>query len=172
MILHLGHGAGGSAAAMAPHVGGLRRRGVEARAVQLPRRGAFPIRAEDAAGSFLEQSGSGGDVALGGHSYGGRVASLVAATTPVAGLVLMSYPLHPPRRPDAALRTGHWPRILCPVLLLSGDRDEFARLDLLRAAVGGLRDSRLIVLPGCGHDLSVRLDDVLDATAEFIRALG
>jgi len=53
------------------------------------------------------------------------MASLLAAAQPVAALILPSYPLHRPGHPEE-LRTAHWPRIECPVLLLSGGRDPFA----------------------------------------------
>src|SRR5438309_12057370 len=71
---------------------------------------------------------------IGGHSYGGRVASMVAAETTPAGLVLLSYPLHKPGHPET-LRIEHWSKIACPVLLLSGDRDQFARIELLGRSV-------------------------------------
>ena len=55
---------------------------------------------------------------------------------PYAALVLFSYPLHPPGAPERTeARIAHWPAIRCPVLLLSGESDPFARIDLLRAAV-------------------------------------
>ena len=66
------------------------------------------------------------------------MASLLAADQPVKALVLLSYPLHRPGHPND-LRTEHWPRIDCPVLLLSGDRDPFAKVDLLRDEVRRLR---------------------------------
>jgi hypothetical protein len=86
------------------------------------------------------------------------MASLLAAEEPVSALVLLSYPLHRPGHPDE-LRTEHWPSIECPVLLLSGDRDPFAKVDLLRREVGSLRDAELVVYPGLGHGvLPVRAD--------------
>ncbi|HEX5148821.1 MAG TPA: alpha/beta fold hydrolase, partial [Candidatus Limnocylindrales bacterium] len=114
----LGHGASGTAASMAPFVTGLRARGVDAVAIDLPRR-----KAEDAVPAFHAVVPSAADVAIGGHSYGGRVASLAAAEpgAPYAGLVLFSYPLHPPGSPERTdARISHWPSIRCPVLLLSG----------------------------------------------------
>ena len=82
---------------MAPFVAGLRARGVSATAIDLPRR-----RAEDALPAFHLVVPSRPDVAVGGHSFGGRVASLAAAEpgAPYAGLVLFSYPLHPPGGPE------------------------------------------------------------------------
>ena len=126
--LYLGHGASGTAASMAPFVDGLRARGLAATAVDLPKR-----RAEDAVAAWCAAVPDLATVAVGGHSYGGRVASLAAARpeAPYAALVLFSYPLHPPGGPErAAARVAHWPAIRCPVLLLSGEADPFARLAL------------------------------------------
>jgi alpha-beta hydrolase superfamily lysophospholipase len=132
-ILVLGHGASGSAASMAPHVAGLRARGIDARAINLPKgraERAVPRFAALLAGGLaadaLGLAADGPDVtaglrlAVGGHSFGGRVASLAAADACEAGrpplaLVLLSYPLHPPGRPDewdartAALAAAHLP---------------------------------------------------------------
>ncbi len=128
---------------MAPFVSGLRARGVTATAIDLPKR-----KAEDALPAFHLVVPSAADVAVGGHSFGGRVASLAAAEpdSPYAALVLFSYPLHPPggqERTEA--RIAHWPDIRCPVLLLSGESDPFANIDLLRA-VGAEAPAR-----GAGH---------------------
>lgn len=150
---------------MAPFVDGLRRRGIEAHALDLPRR-----RAEDAVPALLRAVPDGPGVAVGGHSYGGRVASLAVAGggRRFAALVCFSYPLHRPGHPELGPRTAHWPAIDCPVLLLSGEADPFARLDLLRAAVGSLRDAELVTYPRLGHTLRPALDDVLDRTARFL----
>lgn len=166
--VYIGHGASGNAASMAAHVAGLRRRGIEATAIDLPKR-----KAEDAVPVFRTIVPDGPGIAVGGQSYGGRVASLAAAEpdTDYAGLVLFSYPLHLPGKPET-LRTEHWPAIRCPVLLLSGEADPFARLDLLRAAVPLLRNAELVTYPRLGHTLKPVLDDALDRTAEFLSALG
>jgi pimeloyl-ACP methyl ester carboxylesterase len=163
----LGHGASGTSASMAPYVDGLRARGVDATAIDLPRR-----RAEDALPSFHLVVPSSPDVAVGGQSYGGRVASLAAAEpgAPYIALVLFSYPLHPPgavEKTDA--RIAHWPSIRCPVLLLSGEADPFARIDLLRASVGRLERAELVTYPRLGHTLKPVLEDVLDRAAAFLR---
>lgn len=168
MRIYLGHGASGTSASMAPYVDGLRRRGVEAFALDLPRR-----RAEEAVGSFLAAVPEAPDLAIGGHSYGGRVASLATATTtrPIRALVCFSYPLHRPGHPDAEARTEHWPRIDCPVLLLSGESDPFARVDLLRAAVHRLPRGELVTYQRVGHGLLPVLDDALDRVAAFLHAV-
>ncbi|MFY0991322.1 alpha/beta family hydrolase [Halomonas sp. C05BenzN] len=61
---------------------------------------------------------------LGGKSMGARVASLLAARDQAAGLVLCSYPFHPPARPEQ-LRLSHWPLLTCPTLVVQGSRDPF-----------------------------------------------
>jgi len=171
----VGHGASGSAASMAPHVEGLRRRGIAAEAIDLP------LKKAEAAVVALraivpDRPGPDGTlIAVGGQSYGGRVASLAAAEpdTDYAALVFFSYPLHPPGAPDkAAERTAHWPAIRCPVLLLSGEADPFARIELLRAAVPLLRNAELVTYPGLGHTLRPVLEDALDRTARFLAAVG
>jgi uncharacterized protein len=166
--VYIGHGASGNAASMAAHVAGLRKRGVEATAIDLPKR-----KAEDAVPVLRTIVPDGPGVAVGGQSFGGRVASLAAAEpdTTYAGLVLFSYPLHPPGKPQE-LRTAHWPAIRCPVLLLSGEADPFARIDLLRAAVPALRNAELVTYPNLGHTLRPVLEDALDRTAAFLKSLG
>jgi predicted alpha/beta-hydrolase family hydrolase len=72
---------------------------------------------------------------MGGRSMGGRICSMaVADGTQAAGLVLISYPLHPPGRPDR-LRTEHFPLLQVPCLFVSGTRDAFGTPDELEAAV-------------------------------------
>ncbi|MCC6536342.1 MAG: dienelactone hydrolase family protein [Bryobacterales bacterium] len=93
-------------------------------------------------------------VTLGGHSYGGRQASmLVAEDATVANqLLLCSYPLHPPGQP-AKLRTEHLPRIAVPTLFVHGTKDPFGSPDEMRAAVALVPGARLEFLQGAGHDL-------------------
>ena len=165
MIVYLAHGASGTAESMRPHVDGLRRRGIDARAVSLP-----VGRAERAVEAYRQQVDDLPASVIGGHSFGGRVASLLAADDVPAGLVLLSYPLHRPGRPEER-RTSHWPAIDCPVLLMSGESDPFARIDLLRTEVEALRHQDLVTYPRVGHGLRTVLDDALDRLAEFVRGL-
>jgi predicted alpha/beta-hydrolase family hydrolase len=151
---------------MEPFVAGLRARGVDAIAIDLPRR-----KAEDAVPALLAIAPPGPDVVIGGHSYGGRVASLAAAAHGYRGLVCFSYPLHRPGHPDGSTRVAHWPVIACPALLLSGESDPFARIDLLRAAMPKLVHGELVNYPRLGHTLKPVLEDVLDRTAAFILGL-
>ena len=62
----------------------------------------------------------------------------------------------------------HWPRITCPVLLLSGESDPFAEIGLLRRAVKRLPDASLVTYPGVGHGLGGVLEDALDRVASFV----
>jgi hypothetical protein len=114
----------------------------------------------------------GPSVVIGGQSFGGRVASLIAADESPAGLVLLCYPLHRPGHPETAdERTAHWPRIGCPVLLLSGEADPFARIELLRAAVPQLPEAELVTYPGIGHGLNRVREDALDRIAAWLSGL-
>lgn len=163
----LAPGATGGVERLHPHADALRHLGFDVELVTLPRgpaeRAVAPYRA--ALGDHEL-----GSIAIGGHSFGGRVASLVAAETPPAALVLLSYPLHAPGRHDAwDARTAHWPSIDCPVLLLSGEADPFARVDLLRRAVDRLRDGTLHTWPRLGHGLAPVLDEALADVAAFVR---
>jgi predicted alpha/beta-hydrolase family hydrolase len=171
--LLLGPGASHGVEQLEPLIASLRAGGVSAEAVPLPRGSAE--RALPVYRAALTGRDPAGTV-LGGHSFGGRVASLLAAdeTPPSpAGLVLLSYPLHAPGRHEAwDERTAHWPRIARPVLLLSGDRDMFARVDLLRTAVERLPDAELVILPGIGHGVWPALDDAVERIIRFVRRLG
>jgi predicted alpha/beta-hydrolase family hydrolase len=94
-------------------------------------------------------------VFLGGQSYGGRQASMLAADAPelVAGLLLLSYPLHPPGKPER-LRTEHFPRLRMPSLFVQGTADPFGTPVELRAAIALISaPTTLIGIEGAGHDL-------------------
>jgi uncharacterized protein len=104
------------------------------------------------------QGAAPGRIYLGGHSYGGRQASMLAAEDQqlVAGLLLLSYPLHPPRKP-MELRTGHFPTLTSPVLFVHGSRDPFGSTEELSSALKLIPGrSRLLEIPGSGHDLLPR----------------
>jgi predicted alpha/beta-hydrolase family hydrolase len=148
---------------MRPYVKALEARGLAAAAIDLPRSNA------QRAMPIFEQKVPAGSIA-GGHSYGGRVASMAAVEVRYTGLVLLSYPLHRPGHPDD-LRIEHWPRINCPVLLLSGDRDPFARIDLLRSSVRQLRQAELLTFAGVGHGLLPVVEAAMERVAAFVRGL-
>ena len=96
-----------------------------------------------------------GRVFLGGHSYGGRQASMLAAEEPglADALLLLSYPLHPPRKPQD-LRTGHFGALNTPALFVHGTRDSFGSIEELRAALESIpARTDLAVVDGAGHSL-------------------
>jgi predicted alpha/beta-hydrolase family hydrolase len=109
-----------------------------------------------------------GRIFLGGHSYGGRQATLLAAEDPAvaAGLLLLSYPLHPPDKPDNR-RTNHFPQLRTPCLFVHGSKDAFGSLDEMQSALALLAPPpKLIPVADAGHDLKRgRLDwrPVVDA---------
>lgn len=112
-------------------------------------------------------------VVLGGRSMGGRMCSMaVAEGLPAAGLVLLSYPLHPPGRPDR-LRIEHFPRLDLPCLFVSGTRDPFgtpAELEREVAAIPG--PVTLHWIEGAGHDVARRDDEISEVVSAWIDRLG
>lgn len=96
-----------------------------------------------------------GRLFLGGQSYGGRQASMLAAEEPglAAALLLLSYPLHPPGKPEQ-VRTAHLPGLRTPALFVHGPRDPFASSAELRAALTLIPEPvSLVEIEGAGHDL-------------------
>ncbi|MBO0745547.1 MAG: dienelactone hydrolase family protein, partial [Candidatus Dormibacteraeota bacterium] len=156
----LGPGAMAGPKSMARHVRGLRQRGIEARAIALPRG-----RAERAAETFRPLASP--SIVAGGHSFGGRAASLAAVEAPFAGLVLFGFPL----AGRGEERTRHLPLIPCPVLMLQGETDELSPIDELRRLVARAPRIRLVTFPGAPHNLGASLPAALDEAAAFIRAL-
>ena len=95
---------------------------------------------------------------LGGHSYGGRQSTMLCAEQPglVDGLLLLSYPLHPPRKPEQ-LRTQHLPDLQTPSLFVEGTRDPFGSIDEMEAALKLIpAKTELLKIEGAGHDLGFK----------------
>lgn len=125
--------------------------GLQVRRVDLPRGAkAAPARVRDEVAAFAAELGvATARIVVGGRSFGGRMSSTaVADGLDVAGLLLLSYPLHPPGAPDR-LRIEHLPRVSVPVLAVSGATDPFGTPDELAthlaAAAGPVT---LVVVPG------------------------
>jgi uncharacterized protein len=96
-----------------------------------------------------------GRIFLGGHSYGGRQASMLTADEPgfVDRLLLLSYPLHPPQRP-AEPRTAHFPRLEVPALFVHGTRDGFGSIEEMATALKLIpAPTELLPAAGAGHEL-------------------
>jgi uncharacterized protein len=113
---------------------------------------------------------------LGGHSFGGRMAShaVLERSLAPAGLVFCSFPLHPPGKPSTA-RAAHLASIRRPMLFLSGTRDELARRDLLEPVVASLPRAQLHWLDTADHGYRVlkrtreSSEDVFDEMARVAR---
>jgi uncharacterized protein len=109
---------------------------------------------------------------LGGRSMGGRICSMaVAEGLPAAGLVLISYPLHPPGKPDN-LRIEHFPKIEVPCLFVSGTRDAFgtpAELSEHVKAVSG--PVTFVTVEGAGHDLKGKTDEVIAVALDWLKTV-
>lgn|SRR5579863_23740 len=120
-----------------------------------------------------------GRVFLGGHSYGGRQASMLCAEQPglVEGLLLCSYPLHPPGKPDR-LRVQHLPALRVPVLFVHGTKDPFGTIEELDAARKLIpAKTELLRVEGAGHDLgfkgkATREELPGEIVAEFWKVVG
>lgn len=96
-----------------------------------------------------------GRLLMGGHSYGGRQASMLASEEPqlVDGLFLLSYPLHPPRKPNE-LRTGHFPRLATPTFFVHGSRDPFGTTAEMKSALELIPAAHaLFEVHGAGHEI-------------------
>jgi predicted alpha/beta-hydrolase family hydrolase len=124
-----------------------------------------------------------GRLFLGGHSYGGRQSSMLCAELSkeapdlVSALLLLSYPLHPPRKPEQQ-RTQHLPDLRTTALFVSGTRDPFGTIDELKQALKMIpAKTKLLAIEGAGHDLGFKgktkqgdlAATVLTAFEEFLR---
>jgi predicted alpha/beta-hydrolase family hydrolase len=99
-----------------------------------------------------------GKIFLGGHSYGGRQATMLCASEPdlVAALLLLSYPLHPPRKPEQ-LRIQHLPNLRTPSLFVHGTRDPFGNIEEMSKALQVIpAKTELMTVEGAGHDLGFK----------------
>ncbi len=165
-VLVLAHGAGSNAAApvLVAVADAFTAAGYAVLRCDLPFRQArphgppFPAMAErDREGlenAALAARGPG-RVILGGHSYGGRQASMLAAEKPALAdaLLLLSYPLHPPRKP-AQLRTAHFPQLRTPAVFVHGARDPFGSIEEVGSAMKLIpARTKLLEIAGAGHDL-------------------
>ncbi len=116
----------------------------------------------------LARTMTDGPVIAGGHSYGGRMTSMMVAegTADVDVLTLFSYPLHPPGKPDR-LRTEHLPNITAPTVFTHGTSDPFGSIDELRAAAALIPASTEVVeVTGARHDLGSKALDVPDLAVD------
>ena len=166
--LVLTHGAGSSSESplLVALAGALAARGVAVLRCDLPFRQARALGPPSPAGAERDRAGLRAAlsalsrrgfprVSLGGHSYGGRQATLLAAEDPgvAEALLLLAYPLHPPTRPTE-LRLAHFPRLRTPALFVHGTADPFGTEAELRGALALIpAPVTLHIEPGAGQDL-------------------
>ena len=116
-----------------------------------------------------------GRIFLGGHSYGGRQATMLCAEEPelVNGLFLLSYPLHPPRKPTQ-LRVQHLPQLRVPALFVHGTRDPFGSIEEMEAALKMIpAKTELLSVDGAGHDLGFKGKAMpAEVVGEIVRAFA
>ena len=121
-----------------------------------------------------------GRIFIGGQSYGGRQASMLLAEPTNSrqgadGLLLLSYPLHAPSRPDQP-RTQHLPQLQVPTMFVHGTRDPFGSIDEIEAARKLIPSKTdLLIVEGAGHDLGFKgkskREELPAKTLEVFRAL-
>jgi len=110
-------------------------------------------------------------LAIGGRSMGGRMCSMAAAEgLDVGALVLVSYPLHPPGRPDR-LRTAHFPDLHLPSLFVSGRRDAFATSAELERETAAIPGPVTLALVDGDHSLRKQESEVADIVASWLSGL-
>lgn len=147
--------------------------GIPALRIDLPSRrsdAAVTAMVADQAGELTRSEAvDASRIVLGGRSYGGRMCSMaVAGGLEALALVLVSYPLHPPGRPEK-LRTAHFPHLQVPCLFVSGTRDAFgspAELEEATTTIPGGVDHRWI--QGGDHGLRVHDDEVARIVAGWV----
>jgi uncharacterized protein len=114
-----------------------------------------------------------GRLFLGGQSYGGRQASMLAAEGRriADALLLLSYPLHPPAKPEQ-LRTAHFPSLRTPALFVQGANDPFGSQEELQAAIALIpAKTKLIEVPRAAHDLARGRFDITELALDPLRQL-
>jgi predicted alpha/beta-hydrolase family hydrolase len=169
LVLTHGAGANSNAPLLVAVANALAERGVTVLRFDLPFRQQRPsgpphpgTAARDRAGlknAVMAMRGIvSGRVFLGGHSYGGRQATMLCAEEPevASGLLLLSYPLHPPRKPEQ-LRTQHFPKLKSTALFVHGTRDPFGSIEGMEAALRLIPAKHvLLLMEGAGHDLGFK----------------
>jgi predicted alpha/beta-hydrolase family hydrolase len=167
------HGAGGDCnnLLLVALADAISAQGVNVLRCDLPFRQKKPTGPPSPSGTAMDQQGLanavayvkqefGGKVFVGGQSYGGRQATMLAASDPkiADGLLLTSYPLHPPGKPQQ-LRTAHFPGLKIPALFIQGTKDPFATPDELEQALKliPVKTDRLVI-EKAGHSLVTKRD--------------
>ena len=183
-VLVLAHGAGGNrqTAIMRAYGVEFSARGLFVACIDLPYRQRRPKGPPSPSTAAADRDGiraacatlraeSDGPLIVGGHSYGGRQSSMATAEDGTAladGLLLTSYPLHPPGKPDR-LRTEHLPSITVPTLVVHGSTDPFGTTDEMTRAIGLIdAPTHIVELEKVGHDLNPKRKPTAALTADAI----
>lgn len=184
-VVVLAHGAGGNrnAAILRGYADALCARGLVVARIDLPYRQERPKGPPSPSKAAADRDGireacekfrgeSDGPLIVGGHSYGGRQASMLVAEDGsfADGLLLSSYPLHPPGKPER-MRTEHLPDIAVPTLIVHGSRDPFATTDELTGAVALFTAPVRVVEVAAPHDLAPDKTSVAVLTADAVEDL-
>ena len=135
-----------------------------------PRRGDADRDRRGLAASLDVMAKHAGPHLIGGHSYGGRQASMLLAERPASarGLLLLSYPLHPPGKPERP-RVEHLPSLHVPTLFVHGTRDAFGtpeEIDAARAMIDA--PTALLIVPGGAHGLRPDAKLTRDIVSTFL----
>jgi uncharacterized protein len=104
-----------------------------------------------------------------GHSYGGRQTTILMSEEPqlADGLLLLSYPLHPPQKPTE-LRTSHFPKLAKPAFFVHGTRDPFGSISEMNVALELISGPHMLMkMDGAGHDLHSK-----DTSENYSRIVG
>jgi len=158
-------GAGGSMASpfMATIARGIAEHGI--RVVRFE----FAYMALDEWRAVVRELGDGRRLVIGGKSFGGRMASLVADELDVTGLLCYGYPFHPPGKRDK-LRTAHLENLRTPALIVQGTRDPFGSRDEVKAYK---LSSTINVqwIEGGDHSLKGGLPRAIDLGVSFLTSI-
>ncbi|MGK2319146.1 alpha/beta hydrolase family protein [Gordonia rhizosphera] len=182
-VVVLAHGAGGNRTAVILRAVAdeLCARGLVVARIDLPYRQRRPKGPPSPSGAAADRDGiraacavfrgeANGPLIVGGHSYGGRQASMAVAEDPdlADGLLLTSYPLHPPGKPDR-MRTEHLPSITVPTVIVHGSTDPFASpTELTDAAALIGAPVRIVEIEKVGHNLNPEKKPTAALTADAV----
>jgi predicted alpha/beta-hydrolase family hydrolase len=119
------------------------------------------------------RASTSGPIVAAGHSYGGRQTTMLLAKEPglCDAMIAFSYPLHPPNKPEQ-LRTAHFPELKMPTLFVHGSADPFGSAAEMESAIAAIHSrTRLVVIPGAGHDLKSGKFDIETLVIRELEAL-
>jgi len=174
-VLAPGYGGGPTQPILRKLAARLEALGVRARPIGFSTAGKRPSRGYEAELADLRAArdelltAHGGPALLLGRSFGGRMCAFLAAKEPPAALVLLGHPVAPPNRPRPADEAALM-EMVCPTLVVQGDRDELGPLPVLERIAAANPRVELSVLPGVGHDLGRMENEAVDRAIAWLEA--